>query len=291
MIAKIDQLTVRPVTEQDLQRLANLVHFETHIHRHLDWRAPLDWVGHEPYLVIEHGEELLAALACPPDPPGIAWIRLFAVSSEFSIATAWDELWEAVREHLFNQEQPVEVAAIPLHVWFRKLLEKSSFVRTNLVIVLSWKRASMPPASDVSERVIRPMELADIEAVESVDKTAFGLVWQNSLQSLEIAFRQAAVATVAEFKGAIIGYSISTATPIGGHLARLAVKPEYQGKGTGYALLHDLLMQFQRRGAQNVTVNTQEDNLSSLALYRKAGFHRTSEEYPVYQFVADKALR
>ncbi len=291
MIAKIDQLTIRSATERDLQQLANLVHFETHIHRHLDWRAPLDWVGYEPYLIIERGEEIPAALACPPDPPGVAWIRLFAVSAEFSITTAWDELWGAACERLFSQEQPVAVAAIPLHVWFRKLLEKSTFVRTNLVVVLSWKPALLPPVSDDSARVIRPMELADIEAVESVDRSAFGLIWQNSRQSLEIAFRQAAVATVAEYNGVITGYSISTATPIGGHLARLAVKPADQGKGTGYALLQDLLEKFQRRGAQSVTVNTQQDNLSSLALYRKAGFRRTSEEYPIYQFSAEQVTR
>ena len=291
MIAKIGPISVRPATEKDLQRLANLVHFETHIHRHLDWRAPLDWVGYEPYLVIERGEDLLAALACPPDPPSVAWIRLFAVSSEFSIPAAWGELWEAARQRLFVSDLPLVVAAIPLHVWFRNLLEKSSFVRSNTVIVMSWKRAGMPPASAAPERVIRSMETADLEAVESLDRAAFGLVWRNSRESLEVAFRQAAIATVAESNGKITGYSISTATPIGGHLARLAVRPEHQGHGTGYALLYDLLEQFQRRGAQSITVNTQQDNLSSLALYRKAGFKRNSEEYPVYQFMPERWLR
>jgi ribosomal protein S18 acetylase RimI-like enzyme len=70
---------------------------------------------------------------------------------------------------------------------------------------------------------------------------------------------------------------------MGGHLARLAVSPDFQGLGVGYNLLFDLLKQFQRRGARCVTVNTQHDNYASLALYQKVGFTPTGETYPIYQ--------
>ncbi len=284
MIANLLQLTVRPVSDKDLQRLANLIHFEALVHRHLDWRAPLDWVGYNPYLVAEHNDEILAALACPPDPPSVAWIRLFATSSEISVNLAWEELWNAACDQICNLGDTALVAAIPLQNWFRKLLEKSEFVRSHNVIVLSWRRAPRPSASRALPGFIRTMELRDINAVEELDKAAFGLIWQNSYSSLEVAFRQAAVATVLDNDGEIIGYQISTATPVGGHLARLGVLPGYQGQGIGYAILDDLLVQFERRGAHNVTVNTQSDNLNSLALYKKAGFKRTGEEYPVYQY-------
>jgi ribosomal protein S18 acetylase RimI-like enzyme len=131
------------------------------------------------------------------------------------------------------------------------------------------------------------MTLSDLKAVEAVDVEAFSSIWQNSLSSLEVAFRQAAVATVAEVDGQIVGYQISTATPVGGHLARLAVKPKFQHQGIGSGLLTDLLAQFELRGANSVTVNTQHDNLVSLTLYEKAGFKRIGEEYPVYQYYAN----
>jgi ribosomal protein S18 acetylase RimI-like enzyme len=101
---------------------------------------------------------------------------------------------------------------------------------------------------------------------------------------LEIAFRQSAIATVAEINGSIAGYQISTSTQAGGHLARLAVHPEYQGRGIGYGLVLDMLSQFRRRGAHAVTANTQHDNLVSLSLYQKAGFERTGEEYPLFEY-------
>ena len=95
----------------------------------------------------------------------------------------------------------------------------------------------------------------------------------------------AATATVVEVQNEIVGYQISTANARGGHLARLAIDPNYQGRGIGRVLLSDLLEQFSRWGSLNVTVNTQVDNVASLALYENAGFRRTGEIYPVYQSI------
>jgi ribosomal protein S18 acetylase RimI-like enzyme len=71
---------------------------------------------------------------------------------------------------------------------------------------------------------------------------------------------------------------------LGGHLARLATRPDFQRLGIGTTLLHDLLTQFVRRGALRITVNTQQDNKHSISIYEKAGFVRTGEAYPVYLY-------
>jgi hypothetical protein len=146
------------VKDDDLQRLAGLIHYEAHVHRHLDWRAPLDWVGYQPYLVAEQNNNILAALACPPDPPGVAWIRLFAASSDMSLRLVWEELWNEACDQLYKIDRDTSIAAIPLHNWFRTLLEESGLIRTHNVVVLSWK----PPASRSPEKtsigwVIRAM--------------------------------------------------------------------------------------------------------------------------------------
>jgi hypothetical protein len=39
---------VRPADSTDHQQLSNLIFFEARLHRHLDWRSPLDWLG-EPF--------------------------------------------------------------------------------------------------------------------------------------------------------------------------------------------------------------------------------------------------
>jgi ribosomal protein S18 acetylase RimI-like enzyme len=281
---------IRLARAEDYSRLAKLVHLETvYVHRHLDWRAPLDWLGHNPFLVMEEEGEVVAALACPVDPPGVAWVRLFAVASEYPLEMAWDELWTEAYHQLTQARHPINVVALPLRPWFRSLLERSSFVENHRVVMLSWSRQPLPAVPAQPERVIRPMNWDDLPAVEQIDRIAFIPLWQNALTCLELAYRQATIATVAELDGRMVGYQISTSTPIGGHLARLAVRPEDQEHGIGTALLVDVLSQFARRGLNKVSVNTQRYNASSLNLYHKVGFHLTGEEYPVYQISLNSA--
>ena len=278
------KITYRNASLSDQHKLANLIHFELHIHRHLDWRPPLDWLGHKPFLIAEEYGNPLAALACPPDPPSVAWIRLFAVTGRISRQAAWDLLWPEAQNQLLQQSRLINIAAIPLHAWFEDLLAANGFDEINRVIMLAWHPQKNFQDDKPIAYNIRPMNLDDLAAVEEIDAAAFGSVWQNSQGSLEIAFRQAAVATVVEDEGLLIAYQISTSTPMGGHLARLAVRPGYQRNGIGKALVRDMLSQFYRRGTQTVSVNTQKDNRASISLYQKAGFKLTGEEYPLYQF-------
>ena len=277
------QLLTRSATHEDLPKLANLIHFEGYVHRHLDYRPPLDWIGRSPFCVLERYGDVIATLACPPDPPSVAWLRLFAVSNQISVEKAWDALWSHAYEQLANQEKQIWVAAIPMHSWFARLLEKSHFEKSQSVVLLRWEGSALPEKHDHPRENIRPMNFDDLETVVEIDHAAFIPVWQNSLAYLEYSFRQAIIASVAEVGGKVVGYQISTATPLGGHLARLAVHPSFQEKGFGYSLLHDLLSQLILRGNRTVTVNTQKDNQASLNLYKKAGFQITGEEYPFYQ--------
>lgn len=275
--------TIRSAAEKDRQVLANLIHYESRVHRHLDWRPPLEWLGHQPYLLGVVNRSLVAALACPPDPPGVAWIRLFAISSQVAPEVAWDGLWAEARSMLSSASARVKVAVIPLQSWFRDVLGESNFLFTHEVVVLSWKGEKPKTPSPPAGVNIRLMKKSDLPGVERIDWSAFADIWRNSLQCLETAFSQSVVATVAEASGQIVGYQISTGTTASGHLARLAIQPDFQGQGIGSALVCDLLERFEQRGMFHVTVNTQHNNLASLALYKKAGFRLTGEVYPVFE--------
>ena len=54
---------VRPANPADHQKLSNLIFFETHLHRHLDWRAPLEWLGSPFFWALDEGSQITAALA------------------------------------------------------------------------------------------------------------------------------------------------------------------------------------------------------------------------------------
>ena len=279
-------IQVRVARQEDHQQIYNLIQFEPYIHRHLDWKHPIEWIGSHPFFVIETDKNILAALACPPDPPEVAWIRIFACASVIPVREAWQALWNRVLEEL-KKEPGIQIASLVLNPWYMDLLQGAGFIYTHKVVALSWQGTNIPaPNISLPDRAtqIREMTKADLPEVANIDHRAFSTVWRNSLSSLKLAFEKAAVATVLEDNQKIVGYQISTTAPLGGHLARLAVCPELQGHGLGYALVYDLIQRFKHLGALQVTVNTQYDNQSSLRLYQKAGFKFMGEEYPVYQY-------
>lgn len=278
---------MREASNADRSRLANLIHFSPYIHQHLDWKPPLDWIGQRPYLLMERDTGLLAALACPPDLPDITWVRLFAASSSVAVDHAWKMLWQATLEELIRWGK-IRVTALSLQSWFNQLLEQSQFILIDNVIVLLWDRTTPFPRPNATGVVLRPMMPEDLRTVVDIDHAAFGLEWKNSLEALELAYQQSSFACVAEADDGIVGYQYSTSSAMGGHLARLAVMPSLQGKGIGYLLVHNVLEHFKKQGSMHVTVNTQQNNSASLALYAKAGFTITGETYRVYQYAFTK---
>ncbi len=272
---------IRPATSSDQQKIADLIFFESHVHRHLDWRTPLDWLGFSPYWVLEEGRQVTAALACPPDPDSIAWIRLFAHASHLSPYSAWPPLWEAVR-HELAERGGATVAAIATQRWFEEVLFDNHFALTRHIVLLQWDGGPRERASQEPPVTVREMRSRDLPRVAEVDAAAFEPLWRNSLPALKKAYEQSSYASVAQDDSGIIGYQISTGGSFGAHLARLAVLPPAQGRGIGAALVEELISHMQRGGGSKVTVNTQDNNTASLALYSRLGFRRTGEEYPVY---------
>jgi ribosomal-protein-alanine N-acetyltransferase len=253
------------------------------VHRHMEWRDPLSWIGSQPFLVLERKGVLVGALACPPDPPGVAWLRLFVFDGAGDEKNIWQSLWEAASSEL-SRENDVTAAAIVMAKWMLPLLEGSGFsTRQQLVMLEKNDGEISAPAVHGPGISVRPMLTRDLEIVSEVDAAAFAPLWQNSRSDLSRAHSMAYLAAVAELGGRVVGYHISTRNSIGIHLARLAVLPELQGRGIGHALLNDLLLQAERRNIHRFTVNTQSDNAASLTIYRKLGFIEQVERYPVYR--------
>jgi GNAT superfamily N-acetyltransferase len=276
----LDRL-VREARPADFPGLATLLETGPSIHRHLDWRPPLEWLGHEPFWLIEDRGKFVAALACPPDPPEVAWIRLFAVQAGLDLKVAWQVLFEHVEDYYKNRPG-VRLAAIAIYPWFGDLLRKMGFKLHQEIVILEWDQALPAPVSSPLQIKIRRIEPADLPDVTKIDNTAFDPLWQNSLESLGLALHQAAYATVAESNGEIIGYQISTAAGFSAHLARLAVRPQLQRNSIGYLLVQDLLKYFSDQDMFRVTVNTQDNNFASLNLYRKLGFWLTGDQFEVF---------
>ena len=275
-------LRVRSAVSADQQQIADLILFEQRIHRHLDWRAPLEWLGYKPFFVLEKDGRIAAALACPPDPHSIFWIRLFAFHSSLSGPSVWSPLWDAAQRELASLGGAT-VAAIVTQHWFESILIENGFASAQHIVMLEWNRQPFKSYPAPAGIALRPMVFDDLPRVVEVDAAAFEPLWQNSLPALSKAFSQAIHASIAENESGFVGYQLSTGNPFGAHLARLAVRPEAQGHGIASALISDLIDHVCKdENLSRITVNTQSNNTASLALYEKIGFRRTGEQYPVY---------
>ena len=280
---ELKPFTMRAAGPADHGALARFITQENQVHRHLDWRAPLDWLGQEPFLVMEQDKQITAVLASQADPPEIAWLRLFASASHYLRSQYWRILLGEALQILDRQGVKI-LAVIALQTWMEPLLQASNFEHFQEIVLLEWEGPLPPPLSTPAGLKIRPMLADDIPSVARLDKMSFPPLWQNSQESIQLAYNQSAYSTVAEDSGQMVGFQISTAVPLSGHMARLAVHPDYRRARTGAILTRDMLQHFYTGSAWRVTLNTQNTNYAALKLYTGLGFHLTGEKFPVYQY-------
>jgi ribosomal protein S18 acetylase RimI-like enzyme len=277
-------LQIRRASGRDHDQIASLSFYESNTHRHLDWHSPLEWIGSPNYWVREEDGHITAALACPEDPPHVAWIRFFGHYQHLSAPDAWTSLWEVARREMTQTYAQTYIAAIVVKQWLHSLLLSSGFELKQNIVLLELKNENFRSFSAPHGIRIRSIRDEDMPAVARVDLAAFGQFWHNTENTLQRARLQCASATVAEDDSGVIGYQLSTKNPLGAHLARLGVKPEAQGRGVGCALVSHLIQSFNAGQLSRLSLNTQADNIASLALYKKLGFVLTGEHFPVFVY-------
>lgn len=276
------EIIIRKATFDDYASLANFLSFEYFIHRHLDWRSALDWLGKHPFLIAERDNEILACFAAPNDVPDSTWVRLFACSASISRQEVWEIFFENAIQ-LFSSNIEI-IGALAIENWFLHLIEKTKFHLTQEIIVLE---KTINEYIDIKKRrdiQIRLMDSDDLIRVAELDSICFPSLWQMPRETMNLAYLQSGYATVVESSEEIIGYQLTTENLSSAHLARIAVLPEFQNNGIAGVLVSDLMNYYKKTGFSRITVNTQNDNKTSTLLYKKFGFSLLPEHYPVFTY-------
>ncbi len=276
-------MNIRRVSLIDQPLLANLLVKENYIHQHLDWRTPYEWLGSQPFWVAENKGQFLAGLACIQEILPAAWIRLFAVAPSIKPDAAWELLFEKVLAD-FAVYADIQIVSLAVQDWFEEILKANYFNICQNIIILEWN-GGLPDAAQTQKGIIlRRMTDSDIGSVLTVDHLCFDDIWKISKKSLKLAYNQSTYSIVAELENKIVGYQISSSVLNYAHLSRLAVLPDVQRQGIAYLIVRNLLEYYLMTGISRVTVNTQDDNRASLALYSRLGFKHSGDLYPVFSF-------
>jgi len=275
-------MKLRQTSREDRAVVERLIAQAPRSHVHLDWLDPTNLIDEEPFILASSGETAVGTLGCPPDNPEAAWVRTFAAAEGTDVEKMWEILWTEGASRLLDLNVE-HVAALALDSWFEQLVQNAGFKRTNTVIFYELGLESGTAVRSDSSYKVRSIRTADTETILELDRLAFEPIWQISRDSLTVAIIQASSASLIEDGGEVLGYQITTSSPFGAHLARLAVLPSRQREGLGTFLVNEAAESIRETGLGQLSVNTQENNHSSRRLYEKMGFMQTGKEFPVLE--------
>lgn len=274
------ETTIRQARAQDKWTISRFLAEALFVHKHLDWKAVLDWIEDVPFLLYFEGTRLSGVLSCAADPPGVNWIHCFASLTSMNPTLNFSRFLDELKQS--HKTSVTTLYSVGLQDWFCRVLDTvGSDIKQNIV-VLAWNGTPSVEKSIPEGFTVRPMEPSDLEQVLLLDNIAFEPIWSFSKSALAQAYLQSEHASVAEKSDRIIGYELTTANHFSAHLARLAVNPDFQGHNVGTTLVTEMIKYFTSCGQSQITVNTQDDNYSSLALYKKLNFQLTGDSFPVY---------
>ena len=142
--------------------------------------------------------------------------------------------------------------------------------------------ADLIPVQDF--RVVQPGDDHLIAELVRMDHAAFPWIWRNSIEEFGWWMQQDSVeVSVGMIEGRIASYYGTTYFRNMGHLDRIAVHPEFQGRGLGKETLTVALQRMARMGRKQAALCTQQANEVSQALYERSGFLRAPhEDYHMY---------
>ncbi len=295
---QIDEISeVRIAKRSDAAAITRLLNSARLTHYHVDWRLPVDWLGDAGFVLIPEEmdvsgegqmpsllpprEQMLACLAVTADPLPAAWVRLTAVSPHLDPYQALTEMF-ALAVEAMRKTAVTEIGWLVIDPWPIPFLPELGFEQLTVIETFIKNDLEIPPFKPVPDLMIRPVENGDFEGLAELETAVFEPLWRFSKETLTIARRDAVSFDVAFLGDRLVGYQISSGGRFGAHLVRLTISPDLHGQGIGTAIFAHAIQEYQRRGYQHVTLNTQIDNAASRRLYKKFGFTISDEKMPLW---------
>jgi ribosomal-protein-alanine N-acetyltransferase len=263
--------------------ILSLMFYSRHTHTHLDWYKAGHWLdleGNQIQLAF-HDDVLVGVLGVSEPLNDSVWLRMMIIAQGYEPTIVLGFLWEQLRVTLMRQNIN-KAAVLVINPWLAPYLPALGFHYLEDVVTMHRAPQTIAPVP-LSDVILRNGYLEDIQGIIDVDHAAFNPPWQMNATDIRLSQRQAASCTLAILDDEIIGYEIATRHHTSGHLARLAVHPDSQGKRVGQLLLNNLLSRFIKRGVKGMTVNTQQHNIRSQRLYERYGFIRNGFDLAVWQ--------
>lgn len=275
---------VRVAQESDGVNLGRLVHTADRRFLTSDSRDAVRLLHSDPTGVLEAGGRLVGALTFGWRAPPVAWLRMALLQGSTPTFVGLRDLCAVLYPQL--RDEGIRLAAITLDEWSAPWLRKplSQLGYRPMVEVVGYEKLRLDrPAAGNQVVGIRRARPDDLPAVLALDRACFPLPWVKGAEIFNPALTMSPCFAIAEFGGSSIGYAFVTSHYSGRlvHLVRIAVAPDYQGRGVGTRLLAEIVDFCSAAKAEVLTLNTQADNYQAQRLYEWFGFTRNGEQQTV----------
>jgi ribosomal-protein-alanine N-acetyltransferase len=227
-----------------------------------------DKVGLRGFLIVE------------PLSSGIALLVASGLRDTWSITPFLDLLLPRIIQ-VAEANQLSALVYIGNTPWLLDELKNREFFIREWLVGFERQGTHMPEAPAHAWANLRPVHFTDLPALLELDDLAFEHIWHKSASNFNEAMARAASFTVAIIEGRLVAYQWCELYDKHAHLTRLAVHPEFQGRGIGAQLLYQAVADAINLGADLITLNTQEKNKRSQLLYERYGFVNTRQRMPV----------
>ena len=184
------QYALRKAEIRDRSLLTRFLNNPAYSHRHLDWRDPLDWLGSQPFWILEKNYEVEGILACPPRSDrgrlgACVRGRLTCLPS-----WTWNILFERAMNDLVERNPSPAIVSLALQDSFGDLLVVNNFSHHQDIIVLAYEGTIPEPLVNSPDIVVRLMQTDDLPQVTLIDNLAFEPIWRLSQDDLQRAYQR-----------------------------------------------------------------------------------------------------
>lgn len=137
--------------------------------------------------------------------------------------------------------------------------------------------------------IIRPMSVADLDSVLSIEQACFPRAWTRTHFQDELESARATT-VVAEQAGRVVGYLCLTVLLDEAEILNVAVDPAAQRSGIGALLVQWAVAEARCQGAHRLRLEVRATSQPAIALYERFGFVRSGRRRAYYENGIDALL-
>jgi len=150
----------------------------------------------------------------------------------------------------------------------------------------------MIPSSTRADLRIEPMQIEQIDTVADLDAAVSASRWTPQMFLSELLAHPPSLPTsfVTWHRDEVIGYLIFRILLDELHFMNLGVRPDWQRRGLGTALVYFALQAGRKRGVSKSTLEVRASNIRGQKLYQKFGFRLVGRRPNYYTAPKEDAL-